>query len=330
MHVFKLALFGFGALIGALLLAGLILFATTIGEYDIQATVTEDPDLSATEVLGHRLHTNIVGDPASTTIIVLHGGPGGDFRSLLPLEALSDKHQVVFYDQRGAGLSERVPAEALSLDGYLHELDAIIDLTSPDRPVSLIGHSWGAMLASAYLGEHPDKVRRAVLIEPGFLNADEANEWMIASRSYMSGPGFLWDAVVTGFEAMHVEGDEDASNDYLMGEMVHGFANHPDNPYHCPGQAFDAPAWRFGALASRTAQNTPEAEFARLAKGTDFDGPVLFMAGSCDTWIGPELQAQHAESFANARLEVIENAGHDVIHDQPDAAVAAIRAFLDE
>ncbi|MBV7380235.1 alpha/beta fold hydrolase [Maritimibacter dapengensis] len=330
MHVFKLALFGIGAMIGALLLAGMILFATTIGEYEVQATVVDDPDLPSTEILGHALHMRETGEPDAPTIIVLHGGPGGDFRSLLPLADLGDQYRVVFYDQRGAGLSERVEAEALTLDGYLDELDAVIDHASPGRAVTLIGHSWGAMLASAYLGEHPDKVHRAVLIEPGFLNADEANDWMEESRTFMSGPGFLWDAVVTGFEAMHVDGDEDASNDYLMGEMVHGFANHPDNPYHCPGQAFDAPAWRFGALASRTAQNTPEAEFARLAKGAGFDGPVLFMAGSCDTWIGPELQAQHAESFANARLDVIKDAGHDVIHDQPDAAVAAIRAFLDE
>jgi proline iminopeptidase len=73
--------------------------------------------------------------------VVLHGGAGGGFRSLLGLSALSDTHRVVCHDQRGAGLPERVPAELLTLDGYLEELDAVIALTSPDLPLVLIGHS---------------------------------------------------------------------------------------------------------------------------------------------------------------------------------------------
>ena len=40
------------------------------------------------------------------------------------------------------------------------------------QKVNLVGHSWGAMLASAYLGQYPEKVDHAVLAEPGFLTSE--------------------------------------------------------------------------------------------------------------------------------------------------------------
>ena len=169
MSVLKWLLAGIAGLVSLVV----TLFVAMRGDYPVTALVTEDGTLPSKEIAGVKLHMRIVvGPPDAQTIVVLHGGAGSDFRSLLGLSDLSDTHRVVFYDQRGAGLSERVPAELLTLDGYLEELDAVIALASPDRPVVLIGHSWGAMLASAYLGAHPDRVARAVLIEPGYLDAE--------------------------------------------------------------------------------------------------------------------------------------------------------------
>jgi proline iminopeptidase len=161
-----------GFLIAGAGIAFVSLWVLTRGDYTVLATVTDDPLLPAREVLGIRLHAQEVGPEAGEAVIVLHGGPGGDYRSLLRLAALADdRFRVVFYDQRGAGLSERVPDTDLTLEGHLNELDAIMSALSPDAPVVLIGHSWGAMLASAYLGRHPHRVASAVLIEPGFLSA---------------------------------------------------------------------------------------------------------------------------------------------------------------
>ena len=135
------------------------LFLVTRGDYPVVALVTDDPTLPQAEVAGITLHlVRLEGPEGAETVIVLHGGPGGDFRSLRALEALSATHHVVFYDQRGAGLSERVDPARLTLDGYLEELGGVIERVSPDRPVWLIGHSWGAMLATAYLGHAPEQV----------------------------------------------------------------------------------------------------------------------------------------------------------------------------
>lgn len=160
-----------GGLTVAIVAAALGMFFATSGTYEVAATVVDDATLPQIEIKGVRLHAETYGDPSNPVIIVLHGGPGGDYRSQLGARSLADKNFVVFYDQRGAGLSERVPAEELTVATYMAELDGVIEKYSPDRPVTLLGHSWGAMLATAYLRQAPEKVARAILLEPGFLLA---------------------------------------------------------------------------------------------------------------------------------------------------------------
>ena len=309
---------------------GVALFVVTDGDHVVPATVLDDPALPAIEINGVRLHAERFGDPQAETLIVLHGGPGGDYRSLLALKALSDRYQVVFYDQRGAGLSERVPAADLTLDTYLAELDGVIATFSPDRPVHLVGHSWGGMLATAYLGHAAGAIASATLIEPGFLSAPERAAWVERATRYMSGSAYLGKAIMTGFEAQHVEGpDAQAATDYLVGKMAHAFADHPDNPYHCPNEAYDAPSWRFGATASDAASKASDAEIDRLIEGAgSYRGPVLLLTGECDTWIGADLQLRHARLFARSTVTVIADAGHDVVWDNPEATLTALRAFL--
>ena len=144
----------------------------------IAKTVSDDPSLPYLDVNGVRLHLQTFGDPNDPVVVVLHGGPGDDHLMLLSLVPLSDEYFLVFYDQRGSGLSERVSNEALTYEGMRSELGAIIDHFSPDEPVRLVGHSWGAMLASGYMGQHSDRVLQAVLAEPGFLTPDAGEAFL--------------------------------------------------------------------------------------------------------------------------------------------------------
>jgi proline iminopeptidase len=307
------------------------IYVATRGDYPVSRLVTDDPSLPSETIAGVRLHMRVAEGPESApTIVVLHGGPGGDFRSLQALDALSDQFRVVFYDQRGAGLSERVSDEMLTLRGHLEELRAVIDLVSPDQPPILIGHSWGAMLATAYLGQYPDEVRAAVLIEPGYLDEDGHAAWQARSQIYLSGFDYLKEAILTGFRAQHVAGpDPAAQHDFLIGHMVGVFANHPENPYHC-GTGYTAPSWRFGGLSSETWDQSPKDILERLsAEASQFSGPALLMAGDCNDWIGETLQQEHLALFKNSDLRVIPDAGHDVIWDNPAASLDAIRRFLD-
>lgn len=324
---------GLASLFALLLIAAGALYLATMGDYPVAATVADDPDLPRIEVGGVHLHAQSVGDPANPAIVVLHGGPGADHRSLLPLRALSDTYHVTFYDQRGAGLSERVQPGALTLETHLEELEGVLDLVSPDAPAILIGHSWGAMLASAFLGEAPERVAAAVLIEPGFLTAAEAATWAARSREILQQPAMIWRGLRTGFESAHVDGpDAAAAQDYLIGRMMGFFAADPQTGYTCPGAPYDSPSWRVGGAAGQAVQTqATDADFDALGlEAHRFTGPVLLLAGECSTWIGAEHQRGHLPLYADARLVVIPEAGHDTVDDAPEATLAEIRAFLSE
>ena len=334
MRFLKYAAIAIGGLFVVLIAAAGVLYVVEGGDNDVPATVMDDPSLPRLELDGYTFHAETFGDPANPTVVVLHGGPGGDYRSLLGLQALADEYLVVFYDQRGSGLSERVPPDQLSYQVMLEDVDRIVDHFGQGEPVHLVGHSWGGMLASGYLGYAPDKVDKAVLMEPGFLNADEAAEWRAYYGTLMSGLGIYWNMLRAGFAAMHVDGPDDyAGQDYLVGERILPlFVNHPDNPYHCPGEAYDAPHWRWGTAASNAVQGgATDADLDSLsAHAPDYDKPVLFLASACNTWIGPELQARHAALYPNSGLVVIPDAGHEMVWDNPDVTLNAIRMFLSD
>lgn len=323
---------GIGALILLLLIGAIALYISTDGDYVVLATVNDDPSLPRVEIDGYTFHAETFGNPNNPVVIVLHGGPGGDYRSLLGLQALADQYLVVFYDQRGSGLSERIPAEQITYHSTLEDLDTFVDLYGKGQPVHLVGHSWGGMLASGYLGYAPDKVGKTVMAEPGFLNAQEQKEWQAYYNTLMSGLDYLWIALRAGFAAQHIqEPDSYASEDFLVGaNILPYFANHPDNTYHCPDEPYGAPMWRWGNTASTAIQSTTtQVDLNSLsAHATQYEKPVLFLASECNTWIGPELQTKHVALYPNSKLVIISNSGHDMVWDNPDETLAVIRDFL--
>lgn len=141
----------------------------------VPPTADQDPALPQMRVTvagrQRTLHLQTFGNPAYPVAFVLPGGPGEDFRLLLPLKALSDRYFVVMWDQRGAGLSERVPREELYLESFNEEIEQVRQAFAPGRAVTLIGHSYGGNLAVQYAAAHPDAVAQLFLIEPGPMNS---------------------------------------------------------------------------------------------------------------------------------------------------------------
>ena len=224
------------ALVAGLVALFILCFVLTSGDYTVAKTVAHDPSLPHITLDGVTFHAETFGDPADPVVIAIHSGPGNDYRSLLSLQALSDRYVVVFYDQWGAGLSPRVNPDDITLKLALTDLDAIVDHYGHGRKVNLIGHSWGAMLASAYLGRHPDKVDHAVLAEPGFLTAELAETFAQATAIRFS-PGLLYHLVKTKLESLHVTGpDAQAADDYFGYQMnMYQGSDHPQAGYRCAG-----------------------------------------------------------------------------------------------
>ena len=323
-----------GIVVGLVALFGLF-YVLTIGKYDVPATVAQDASLPHVSIDGVTFHAETFGDPANPVVVAVHGGPGGDYRSILPLQALSDQYFVVFYDQRGAGLSPRVDPEEITLPSAIGDLDSIVDHYGNGETVNLVGHSWGAMLVSAYLGQHPEKVDHAALAEPGFLTTGFAEGWAEATRMRFT-PGILYHFAKTKFESLHVRGPDDhASDDYVGHQMnMYQGSDHPQAGYRCEGGGpKEGESWRYGARgADSLFQEAVDADGnfdISLVDGVErFANKVLLMASECNKVIGAEWQRRQMELFPNAELAIIADAGHEMFAESPDASIAAVRAYL--
>ena len=128
----------------------------------VPRTVDQDPGVPSISVNGTMLHSETFGNPDSAMVVVLHGGPGSDYRHLLNCREFANRgYYVVFYDQRGSGLSKRHKKSSYSIQVMLDDLSAVIAhyRKSPSQKIFLLGHSWGAMLAllySAHLRDNPE------------------------------------------------------------------------------------------------------------------------------------------------------------------------------
>lgn len=157
-------------------------------------------------------------------------------------------YRVVFYDQRGSGLSERFPNEAYSIQIMLDDLKAVIQhyQTSPTQQVFLLGHSWGAILAAAYIDTYPDAIDGVVLAEPGGLIWEDIADYVKRSRSVvitkeLANDLLYSDQFITGKEDQH------AILDYKYA-LLGAADGHPDNP---TGDEGPVPFWRSGAVVNQ-------------------------------------------------------------------------------
>lgn len=309
----------------------IVAYLLTMGTYEIPKTLVQDPSLPKIQLNGYTFHAETFGAEANPVVIMLHGGPGGDYRYMYSLKELASDHFLVYYDQRGTGLSPRVPAETINLETYYNDVDAFVEHFGKGKPVYIIGHSWGAMLGSGYACKKPGKVAKLVLAEPGFLKVEMSGPATKFNFSF----SLLYNMGKTWFQALHLgnEPDRNAAGDYFLGQMLTFFT--PD--YNCGGiMPESVEVWRSGqvsweALAGRMMKDEQYRDSIDFVAGVEnFDKKVLFIASECNTLIGEAHQRQQMKYFPDAELVVIKGAGHYMFNEKPEASVATIRKYFKE
>ena len=157
------------------------------------------PTETTVDLNGVRLYTRRVGD--GPPVVVLHGGPGAHHDYLLPqYDRLAEARALLYYDQRGGGRSPVSRDLAVGWREHVADLEALRDLWRLDR-VTLLGYSWGGLLAVLYALEHPDRIARLALVSAAPVTAvwrDEferrfaarmAQPWIARSRAELSALG---------------------------------------------------------------------------------------------------------------------------------------------
>ena len=113
---------------------------------------------------GLRHHVTLWTGSDPEPLVLLHGwmDTGDTFQFLV--DALPGTRTCVAPDWRGFGRSAW-PADGYWFPDYYADLEALLDLYSPRRPATLVGHSMGGNIATMYAGIRPERVRRVVCIE---------------------------------------------------------------------------------------------------------------------------------------------------------------------
>jgi proline iminopeptidase len=273
-------------------------------------------------VPGARLFYKAVG--RGEPIIIVHGGPGMDHAYLFPgMADLARSHRLVFYDQRGGGRTlGDVSRETVSLDLFLGDISALADSLRLGR-FTLLGHSFGGLLALHYAARHPERLRALVLmntVEPGRKFTIAMND-LLARRRTAQDSAEMQALMQT--DAMRRR-DTSAVNAMLRLSFRMLFADR-------------ALAGRLQlSLDPRTAANMAPVAMNLVGSMGTYDfwpvaarvrTPTLILHGADDA-MPMQMLRELQQKIPGAELVLIERAGHFPYIEQPEATFTAIRRFL--
>jgi pimeloyl-ACP methyl ester carboxylesterase len=250
------------------------------------------------------------------TLVLLHGGPGYDHSGFKPLfSRLADVAQIVYYDHRGHGRSDRRPAEEWTLDTFADDVVRLCDALGIVKPI-VLGQSFGGFVAQRYIARHPAHAAKVVLSSTSpALNLPRK----LAMFERLGGPEARRVA-----EAFWRTPSAETWAPYLRVCMP--LYNTQAAP---PGSreriVFNEPILFASAGGEQQAMNL----LPGLARA---QCPVLVMAGALDP-VCPLADAQDIAAALPshlAQLAVFDHSGHGAWRDEPDAAFACLRRFIAE
>ena len=292
----------------------------------VAKTVVEDPTLPRIEVNGTVLHATTAGRAGNPVVMVLHGGPGADYRSMLPLATLADDgYEVVFWDQRGSGLSQRHDFDSYTLDVALEDLRQVIDRYAvAETPLVFIGHSWGAMYATWFInsyGSYGGRIRGAVLSEPGAFTKAQLDAYI----KRLSGSIDLFGR---GLNDLCWAGQLMSPDDQARADYLHMVASTTGWPVEHNDPAKPEPRFRDGAVVEAALLHLAKQGFDWTTNLKSFAPKVLFLRGDLNESNRLQDQQELASSYANADIVTMVNVGHDMIYERPDEYLGHVRSYL--
>ena len=265
------------------------------------------------------------GRAGAPVLLVLHGGPGAHHDYLLPqMLELSDDYELVFYDQRGGGRSQTDDRSPITWRTHVADLDAVVDELHLEPP-SLVGYSWGGLLALLYTMESAEQrahhdPSRLVLIDPApatreFRRAFEAE---FSARQGSAAVGQLRsELAASGLR----ERDPDGYRRRAFELSVAGY-------FADPALAHDLTPFR---VTGRVQQSVWDSlgDFDLLASGllNSLAVPTLIVHGRQDPI--PLASSEAVARSMGASLVVIDGAGHVPYVEQPRQLFDAVRTFLE-
>ena len=250
---------------------------------------------------GGLLHATVAGPDDARTFVLAHCWTG-DRRVWGPVAKLLVErgNRVVLYDHRGHGAST-AGHHGLSIEALANDLRAVLEHLDL-REVTLGGHSMGGMCAQAFAVQHPrafdERVDAMVLV---------------ATACEAVGIGGLADRIA-GRAMTHSLVDRAFGHPRIGPTLVRGSVGRRPALSH-----LQAVAETFVATAAeaRTTFFTSMREMNLTEGLPSVKVPVTVVGGSRDRLLPPRYSRRIAELIPDARLVMLEDAGHMLPWEEP-------------
>lgn len=270
------------------------------------------------ETNGVETYYERTGEGAGPPVVFIHG-LGWDHRSWRPqMVALENEYEMVAYDYRGHGKTEPSDVAEYSVSLLADDLRALVETLELDQPV-LCAHSYGGLIAAEYAIQYPDDVAGLVFADARTDIGENAFEQVMLRLQ----PALQRIEDVIGRDRY----------DRLMEFVAERFTDMEQGSDEVVPELGQPPS-EYADDASAALAGDEQEKFARAgrtyvgASPTDFTVPVLYAYGELtgDAIAGKADRLERAPTDVHVRE--IENAGHGVMLEQPEAFTEALRTFL--
>ena len=273
-------------------------------------------------------------------LVLLHGWMDVAASYQFMVDALSDAfaagRTIMAPDWRGFGQTapshEAGRPDHYGFADYLADLDFLLDHYTPGQAIDLVGHSMGGNVAMLYAGVRPERIRKLINLEGFGMPASQPSQaprrfakWMDELKSLQRGEMALksYDDV-DGVARRLMK-----TNPRLSPDKAQWLAGHWARP--------DADGkWR---ILGEPAHKITSAQLYRLDEVLEIhkciSAPTLAIEASDDSmglwWKGKYSLDEYHERLKqvpDARVAVVQDAGHMLHHDQPQQLATLIEGFL--
>lgn len=284
-------------------------------EREAAAEAAYPPTGTLVEVDGLTVHAHVEG--SGPDLVLIHGASGNtrDFTFSL-VDRLKDDFRVIAFDRPGLGWSEDGGTTFVSPLAQADILRKAAARLGVQRPV-VLGHSYGGAVAMAWALRDPQGTGAVVAVSaatmpwPGGLGP-----WYAISGSRIGGA--LVVPVISALAPM-ARADQAIAEIFAPAPVPPGYARHIGVGLTLRRDSLRTNARQVGSLKPYVMEMA--ALYPRL------DLPVELVHGTADTIVPLSIHsAPLAQVLPDARLTIVDGAGHMPHHTHPETIVAAVES----
>ncbi len=285
---------------------------------------------------GVMIYYKIIGRGAP--LMIVHGGPGASHDYFLPhLLPLARTNQLVFIDERGSGRSQKLEdAKQYTVENMADDVEAVRVALHLGK-MSLLGHSYGGVLAQAYALKYQQNLSHLILAGT-FASTREINEALARMKAAMPADkrarvDELEKAGLFGKGPVWEHGRYPAEYATLAwgdGYFPYLYGARPDATYDAQSgntsTAWDLYREMWGSHGEFVVDgNLTSVEY--LDRLSSVHVPTLIMAGDHDE-SDPKMSREMHAKIAGSQLLILPNSGHMTFVDQPTLFLTTVRDFV--